>query len=463
MLNGYIWQQMLKNQHWIQPILLRLKPSSRWVYLVLLVCLVPRIILFNLNKESNDDHVEPVLLWQQTGEYPENYDCWECFQPPLFYGMVKVTADVFNVSDRDGVFTIIQLFNAFFSTLLLGLILGLIDGFKLKPLTKYMLMLFWGLNPELISISTLATNDIPLLLLSFLIIGLMMSYWRAQILWKELGLLLLVILAAIIKGNGLVFGIALGAFYILVEWNQRRFKWKNWGRFSVYGVVLIISIGGLGNYYHKKQQYGDPFLTNIFPVETPNWLVPDTIYKGRRGVTSVAETFTTFRILNLLETPYNKNGFEDYPKHRTSFVTQLYGQYSNFLFEQHPNSWQSKDENMLMGARINYIIHLPFFLFMLWQIFMSLKRVLHYRGRHPQTILLLMFILFLAFLLRYSYFYRDFGNMKLIFLFPALYSLVYFFAKGMEYVKLEMGWNVLMGLACLGYLYNFLFLVEALS
>jgi hypothetical protein len=49
------------------------------ILIAFFVCLVPRVILTAINKTANDDHIAPILLWNEKGVYPATKDCWECF------------------------------------------------------------------------------------------------------------------------------------------------------------------------------------------------------------------------------------------------------------------------------------------------------------------------------------------------------------------------------------------------
>ncbi len=125
---------------------------------------------------------------------------------------------------------------------------------------------------------------------------------------------------------------------------------------------------------------------------------------------------------------------DDYPQHRTSFFTQLHGQFSNAFFERSPPSWTVTNETAINFTRANYLVQLPLLLLFLFGIFLSLKQVYKQQGIYD-FIHLAAFLIYLAFVMRYAYSIRDFGNMKLIFIFPALLSMIYFLQNGIEQLK----------------------------
>jgi hypothetical protein len=296
------------------------------------------------------------------------------------------------------------------------------------------LALFWGLNPKLIAISIQATNDIPLIALG-MVFTLFLLKWignKSNVLFAFI--LLTVLLASILKGNGLVLFFILPVV-LLFLFAAKQISFSALSLKTVLLLALIPAIAFLGGYYGKYKNYGNPFLTNLPVAPAPNFFTPDTAQGFRKGVTTVWDSFFSFKIKSLVEQPYNVNDLSDnYPEHRTSFFSQLYGQFSNASFERAPPSWSVNDETAMSFTRVNYLLQLPLFLLFLLGIFAVLKQVV--KERSPQEFIhLAMFFIYLAFVACYAYNIRDFANMKLIFLFPALLSMVCFLWKGADQLK----------------------------
>ena len=404
------------------------------ILIAFLVCLVPRVILTVINKTANDDHIEPILLWNEKGLYPATKDCWECFQPPFYYGVVKSVAVFVNANTEDEMRIVFQWLN--FSVGFFCLLLLFLFQFKSSLPFKWnlSLALFWGLNPKLIAISIQATNDIPVIALG-MVFTLLLLKWienKSNVLFALI--LLIFLLASITKGNGLVLFFILAAVLIFLFFTKK-ISFSALSLKIVLLLALIPVIAFLGGYYGKYKNYGNPFFTNLSVAPAPNFFTPDSAQGFRKGVTTVWDSFFSFKIKSLIEQPYNVNDLSDtYPAHRTSFFTQLYGQFSNASFECAPPSWSVKDESAMNFIRANYLLQLPLLLLFLFGIFAVLKQVV--KERSPQDFNhLAMFLIYLVFVARYAYNIRDFANMKLIFLFPALLSMMYFLWKGIAQLK----------------------------
>jgi len=404
------------------------------ITLAFLLCLAPRIVLTAINKTANDDHIKPIMLWMDNGVYPQAKDCWECFQPPVYYGAVKTIAQLTSASTEDELRILFQWMNFAFGFVCLLLIFVFQFNSDLPFKWNMSLALFWGLNPKLIAISIQATNDIPVIALGMLFTLMLLKWIENKSKLNFALLLLTVFLAAIIKGNGLVLFFILAAvlfvFFVIKQISFTTVSLK-----LILLLLLIPAIAFLGGYYSKYKNHGNPFLTNLPAAPAPNFFTPDTAQGFRKGVTTVWDSFFSFRIKSLVEQPYTINDLsENYPQHRTSFFTQLYGQFSNASFERAPPSWSVKDETAMDFMRANYLVQLPLLLLFLIGIFVALKQVITSRS-NEDLVHLSAFFIYLAFVAKYAYNIRDFGNMKLIFLFPALLSMMYFLQKGIAQLK----------------------------
>lgn len=404
------------------------------ILIAFFVCLVPRVILTTINKTANDDHIAPILLWNEKGVYPATKDCWECFQPPLYYGVVKSVAQICGATTEDQLRVLFQWINFAFGVSCLLLIFFFQFQSSVPFKWNLSLALFWGLNPKLIAISIQATNDIPVIALG-MVFTLLLLKWvenKSNVLFGFI--LLTVLLASILKGNGLVLFFILPVV-LLFLFAAKKISSSVFSIKSVFLLALIPAIAFLGGYYGKYKNYGNPFLTNLPVAPAPNLFTPDTAQGFRKGVTTVWDSFFTFKIKSLVEQPYNVNDLSDnYPAHRTSFFTQLYGQFSNASFERAPPSWSVKDETAMDFMRANYLLQLTLLLLFLFGIFVVTKQVV--LERTPRDFIhLAMFFIYLVFVARYAYNIRDFANMKLIFLLPALLSMMYFLGKGAAQLK----------------------------
>lgn len=447
--------------YWFKRILEKLRPKTSYFLIVFTLCMVPRILLLLVNKECNDDHMTPILLWQEKGEFPETHDCWECFQPPFFYFVVKTLGSPFNIKTWQEWYTFIQIFNLFFVTGTLWLLLKLIESLKLSKWLRISLMLFWGMNPELISIGALATNDTVLIFFGFIISYLFVKHWNKPLIKYELPLVLGIAFLGITKGNALVFFIALVTLFGLEFIRTRVWNLKIISRQALGVLFIFLFTGYFGKFFEKHQKLGDPFTINQLKQNSPNIFTEDTLYDGRKGVTTVFNSYYKLQFASLLEMPYNLNSSTFYPIHRTSFWGQIFGQFSNYTFERYPASWVSENNDNFNFTRVNYLLHLPLFLFFIYTLVLYLYHQ-YQKPLNSDIVHLLLIFAFTFFVARYSYIYRDFSNMKVIFIYPVLFSIITIFSRNLKLIKFQ-NLTIFILLACtLLYQINFAYLIREL-
>ncbi len=437
---------------------MKLRPKTKWFWWVFLICVLPRIILVIVNDECNDDHMTPIMLLQEKGVYPETHDCWECFQPPLFYYTINAIASPLNINQWMDLYYLIQIFNLFFVLAILWIILRIVESFKLPKLLSVSSMLFFGLNPELISIGALATNDTVMIFTGFVLIYLFMKQWHNPTVSKELTIATIISLAAITKGNALVFGFAFAVLLLLIYTRDRSWNIKSLSRQLVLAVVMFFFVGYFGNYFEKHQKLGYAFTINQDKQGPPHFFETDYYLSvGRPGVITIYDTYFKMQFLSLLEQPYIINDGPNYPKHRTSFWGQLYGQYSNYMFERYPASWVSDNNDHYNFTRTNYVLHLPILFLLILGIISAIRS--QRQGLNFNLVHVFLAALFLFFIARYSYIYRDFSNMKVIFFFPILYSLMVLFLNYIKKIRFQKVVSYLLLASSLLYQVSFVYLI----
>jgi hypothetical protein len=435
--------------------------SKHYIYILFTLCALPRIGLWMVNTEGNDDHITPIQKWQETGIYPEPRDCWECFQPPLFYSIVKPWCELLSITSTEDIFNVIQNINLIISLLVLWLIVWYINSLKLTQLPSTALILFWGLNPELVSIGALASNDILTILLGMAFTILALSYIPKSNLTRELILVILLILLGLTKGNGLVF---IGTYPILIGLYilfTRKILWKQITRQFIVWSFAFITIAWAGNYLDKYEKYENPFITNVDPpYEKATWDTPgDMVF--RKGVDTYKEAFFSFPLGSLLAEPYNENGLENYPEHRQNLWTQFLGQFSNHLFERYPETWISYNNDMYNFARVNFLLHILLFLGILTGLILTLaKRI---KVDFQLIAHILISTIFLVFVIKYSAQYRDFSFMKVVFIYPAFVSLIFLSAKGIAQWKYFKLFAYLLIACTILYQVNYIYLLKSLT
>jgi len=323
----------------------------------------------------------------------------------------------------------------------------------LCPKVRFLSFSLLALNPALIGINAQATND------SFTILFGTMALYFGYRFFQQLrpldfmAMSLATILASLSKGNGIVVFIAIVvmfgvAFYVsLKEGYARR-------PMAIYTALFVASylcvVATFGPYWQYYRQYGSPFVTNAAPVPLPYFFQKSVVTGRRSGVTSVMDSLFTFRILDMVRNPITVNEGEDYPLHRTSVWSQLYGRTHFAHFDDWPRSWQVPRENAsLWGRRFRLLVInvgriifvaalLPtilIFVGLIRQTWQAMAFFVRWRcSEKPKDgwLLLIAVLGYTAFIAAYSLRIRDFSVMKPIFIFPAAFGFMMLFARECE-------------------------------
>jgi hypothetical protein len=408
--------------------------KQAWI-VVLGLGIVLRLMLCLVNREANDDHMEAICLIADRKAIPEAWECAECFQPKAFYLMNAGVLLAFNITGPDARIIAIQMVNLVLSFFILWFIWKYLKSKPFSNTVRLMVFAFAALNPCLAGINGQVTNDTLIILL-----GVLSLYYADRFLssgsWRD-GLLmsLFVLLSPIVKGSGLV--IAIGVFmllsvHILFSLPEIRMRILKIGLMLFISCVAIVPFAG--GYYYSYINYGTPFSTGIGPSANKRDSEP---FRWRPGIQSVAGGYLTFRLGGMLEQPYINDDPDNFPLHRTSVWSQMYGRTMFLHFDQHPPSWKSTAPAILFAGRLALVLGLiPALLFLLGLLQSLMEFMRKYKFNIRKFVLSgdwhhLVFIAgFTGFIILYTRDYPDFSTMKSVFLFPALAAFLYAFAKG---------------------------------
>lgn len=417
-----------------------------------------------VNNESNDNHVEVVqrILANQTIAHRD--DCWECFQPPAFYkfhvGLSKITG----AESRRALIQQMQLVNAFLTLLSIFIILLLVRRlYGWNNLTKWAIC-FLLINPALFAMGIQGTNDTPIIFLGTLSMFSLVKYLNDDQHKWLIVMGLSGFLAALIKGSGLAIFLMFSTWLIVFA-----IKNKRWLSLSI-PIVSALILAFFSHYTHNYKTYGNPFQTNLNKASPPPFFDDGKDFYARPGISSIWNSFFHFRIGNMLAQPYNINGGDVYPKHRTSFWSQMYGSFYDIQFLQHPYSWESKHPDRLNLVRIIFILGLLTIIPLMIGVIISFKHLtnpFHFKSAYfLDFVSMSLFIGMLFFGLKYAYDYRDFGCIKAIFILPVIVPMLLLFVKGWQIIKSHLFKKVakiIFGLLILLLMVDILFLVTKLT
>jgi len=293
-------------------------------------------------------------------------------------------------------------------------------------------------NPTLVGLNAQATNDSFVILFTSLALIKGGEFFRTGARRAFIIMSASVVLAALSKGNGLVVFIAVMLTLILAIIRPRSVpglsRRQLVGLTTGFIAIFLVFTISLGSYRPNWEDTGNPFAINGDPAPWPHLFERTYVY--RPGTTSIADTYFTFRFVELLRYPMITNDPVDYPLHRTSLWSQLYGRAHFGHFAQHPPSWKSTHPLVLnLGRLILALALLPTACLLMG----ILRRVAvlmipgrreasSHQARLDEVLYALAAAGFLAFVVLYSLSYRDFSTMKAEFLFPGLLAYLYVFA-----------------------------------
>jgi hypothetical protein len=410
------------------------------MFFTLLIAVGLRFSLALVNREANDDHLEVSRIMLLERRLPDREDCWECFQPKLYHTVMAWIFQVLSVEGKTWEIVFGQMMNVIAGLGTMIIILLFVDSLPVTNLAKYFSFALAVLNPKLIAINVMATNDSFVIFFSTLAIFTLYRYLSSKNLLDFAVLSISTILAGLSKGNGLI--VFLGVVLVFIVRSVVSYSLPAFRRITDLTALLGLSLLFLlivpyfGQYVHNYQAYRSPFVTNI-EKDSPPRLFQLTEVQWP-GVTSISQSYFTFRLFDLLAKPYIIHYQPDYPLHMTSLWTQLYAGAHFTHFDSHPRSWKSDSSIILYVGRIIYVLALMPVFYLLTGYFNALKSIFSNVARRKKFLFLdtkdwifsVFFTGFLLFIISYTFQYRSFNTMKVIYIYPSLLSIIYFFAQG---------------------------------
>jgi hypothetical protein len=428
------------------------KTSQKYKVLILLILFLSislRLGLVRYNRQSNDAHDEVISYILKTGNLPEKNDCWECYQPKLFYFTAAQILQIpwIEVARQDiSLALAVELINfvaGVFTLLVVGVF---ITNLPMKNETHKLLSFgLVALNPKLIGINSQFTNDTFAILFSTLALYFMFLFLQKQKPGTFLLILLFTLLGISSKTNIWVTAIAIPLVLFIKAWLQL----KNHAVPVLIGLVFIVStltfsiLNPLNQYISNYQKYGSPFLMNMDRQPFPNFFEKTEV--ARPGIVSIYDGLFTFKFIDLLKHPIIDNG-SDYSANRTSLWTQLYGRAYSVHFDNWPPTWSANGDQDFNLIRVIFILALlPTFLLVfgvLLEIFVLTKSIFKRDKVLASTthygLAAITLIGYVFFIIIYSLLYRDFSVMKVIFIYPALITFPLFFIRAVEFFELRL-------------------------
>jgi len=401
-----------------------------------------RLYLAVVNREANDDHLTVIRIIASDHHLPRLREAWEGFQPKLYHVSVAMLWNLSPWQSSTARVLIAQLVACAAGVATLFIVREALIRRGVSPPTRLLAFALVALNPALIGLNAQATNDSFVILFSTLALDRACEFLRSGARRDFLLMSAAVVLAALSKGNALVIFLAITV--TLAHAIMRGQAIPGLSRRQVIGLsagfvaIFLVFTVTLGSYRSNWEDTGNPFSINGEPAPMPHLIEKTYVY--RPGVTSIADTYFTFRFVDMLEHPTITNDANVYPRHRTSLWSQLYGRAHIAHFAQHPPSWKNTSPLLHAVARLILILALLPTAFMLVGMLRAVAEVAMparwgvslRRETLDQELLALTAVGFIAFIVVYSLRYRDFSTMKAEFLFPGLLAYVFFFADEVD-------------------------------
>jgi hypothetical protein len=421
--------------------------SKRYWVILLLILLLSAGLRFGLvryNRDSNDNHDLVIIRIMETGVLPEKDDCWECFQPKLFHYTTARLLQLAGV-DPENVDKRVNLGAGLINFLagLLTLIVVALVITRIPSVGETLKLVAFGLvalNPDLIGISSQATNDAFAILFSTLAIFFTILCLEQRKFWKILLVVIFTVLGISSKTNLWVTAVAI-TLALLV---QACVEKKEVLRKVAVSLAFLVAVTGLSilnplnQYITNTEKYGSPVLVNVEREPLPALITKTE--SSHPGLLSIADGIFTFRYFDLIRHPLIQNG-DSYTPNRTSLWAQIYGRAHSIHFPNWPGTWSAKAEEGSNLTRTLFIFALPPTLLLVFGALLEMINTVKTMVKPDATLaskntygfLSMLFIGYLLFLVLYTILYRNFSVMKAIFIYPVLPAFPIFFIRGMEW------------------------------
>ena len=433
----------------------KLKWATHWAsvceLLILVLAVAMRLVLALINDRANDYHLEVSAFFERavkTGSFnPAFFTCWECYHPKLYHYLCALLITVLDISNELHRVITGQVISAVAGIVTVIVVNDFLKRTGCADKIRLLALALVALNPKLVAINVQATNDSLAILF-----GVLVSYWfwlfvkspRATPLIFSAGFLFLGLLT---KGNALVFAVVmllvLSVLTVSALINRRRFLPYALGILGISAALALLmviprSMANYGGYFRRLWETESLAAVNFNRAPRPDWFT--RTYVGRPGVTSIYDSYATFRLIDLLQTPYITSDSEPFPLNRTSLWSQLYGRYHFSYFDQWP--WTRRDSFTInLGRTILTVALIPSLLFLvgiaaqLWRLMRDLARKrLSMLVDYDDWVFPVTTMGFIGLVVVFTLEHRGFESMKAIYLMPSFLAMIAAYLAGWRVV-----------------------------
>jgi hypothetical protein len=410
----------------------------------MIIALLLRGLLATFNREANDDHVGVIRVIAYENRIPAAGELWESFQPKLYHLTVAGPLRLLPMLSHRNQYVAAQFVSCAAGVLTILIVYLCLASLSLSVGVRVVTFALIALAPDMVSASAQATNDAFVILFSSLALGAASRFFQVPSWWWFSGMTIAAILAALSKGNGLVvalvIALVLGVAVVRPPADGRLLRGRSLTCLTAFLFLFGTTAPVLGGYVNNYTRTGTPFATNVPRPDPPPWVIPT--YPVRPGVTSVVSGFFTFRLIGLLQDPITRLEPRNYPLHRTSLWSQLYGRMHFGHFAAWPPTWASRREGVRWLGRATLLVALIPTLVLVVGLGRSVGKAVRWLGRNDdagfgflEVLLLVAAFGHLGFIAAYAYLYRDFAVMKSVFVAPGVLAFAVVFAHELEFLS----------------------------
>lgn len=292
-----------------------LKENYYKYWIIGLTCLgaILRVTIFLVSPANNsyDDHLEVIEIYADNFSRPAPFQCWECYQPPLYY---YIGASIFSLAELLGLapemcWKIVQAVNPLLSITVLIIVYQILRLFKMSKLTIAIVLSFVVVLPRDIFTSAMIGNDYMLVFFAvlafYLFLRTIIAIKNKRNIWKWVVLLMLTAtLGSLTKQHGLLLHLFPGVVFLVLC--------KKTTRKKLYWAIPILFLGGLISLSEEAWKYNK---TGEFLVSNQHYF--DYAKDQFPGSLDRVE-FLSFRISRLYQDPFISESTS------ASFLTELF-------------------------------------------------------------------------------------------------------------------------------------------
>ncbi|MGO4819196.1 hypothetical protein [Flavobacterium sp. W22_SRS_FP1] len=396
---------------------------------ILVIGAILRLTLFFVSPPNNsfDDHLEVVNIYANTLRQPLASQCWECYQPPMYYTISAAIYKVISYTNTTSIIAwkFVQLINPILSIIVLILYHKLLLRFSISDTRKILYLSFIAVLPIDLFTSSMIGNDY------FLVFASVVSFFYFlksidDINSKEktsynnfVYLSIFVLIGCLSKQHGLLLLIFPSIIMLILF--VRKVKITYFTFSAVYILLIILSFS---NEFSKYKQTGRFIVSNQDFYDYAVGQFPGSLENVE---------FTSFRIYSLLQKPFISN------QTAASFPTEIFAR-TFFDYE-----WRFLSPNIPFAnivGRLAYILGILWIIYFLGTLFSAIwkrKQIKFQSNTHkiliytPILVGILFFTVPFIQTLRYPYF----SSMKATFALPGIIILLITHAYFIRRVKLS--------------------------